>query len=67
VIGGTQDLLTPLSNAQEMAAAIGNATLLVSNHYGHGAIDSGSACVADAVRAFFESGQLPAQGTICEP
>jgi len=67
VIGGSFDLLTPLSNAEEMAAALGNATLLVSNHYGHGAIDAAGACVGAAIRNYFERGELPPQGTVCEP
>lgn len=67
VIGGSLDLLTPLSNAEEMAAALGNATLLISNHYGHGAIDAASGCVADAVRNYFDRGELPPEGTTCEP
>jgi pimeloyl-ACP methyl ester carboxylesterase len=67
VIGGTQDLLTPLSNAEQMAAALGNATLLVSNHYGHGALSNGqNRCVIDAVISYFADGQLPPQGTICD-
>lgn len=62
VIGGTLDLLTPLLKAEEMTAAIGNTTLLVSNHYGHGAIDAGAACVAEAVRNYFDRGELPPGG-----
>ena len=67
VIGGSLDLLTPLANAEQMTAALGNATLLVSNHYGHGAIDAGGVCVAEAVRNYFDRGELPPAGTICEP
>ena len=66
VIGGTQDLLTPLSNAQEMTAALGNARLLVSNHYGHSALNPDNRCALDAISNFFGSGQLPADGTVCE-
>ncbi len=66
VIGGTQDRLTPLAYSEEMTAAIGNATLLVSNHYGHSAIGQPNACVIDAIASFFASGELPAPGTICE-
>jgi pimeloyl-ACP methyl ester carboxylesterase len=66
VIGGTQDLLTPLSNAEEMTAALGNATLLISNHYGHSAISPDNRCVLDAISTFFTAAQLPAAGTVCE-
>jgi pimeloyl-ACP methyl ester carboxylesterase len=66
LIGGTQDLLTPLPEAQQMAAALGNATLLVSNHYGHSAMHYPSECVYDAVHDFLDHGELPANGTTCE-
>ena len=66
VIGGTQDLLTPLSNAQEMTAALGNATLLVSDHYGHSALSPDNRCAIDAISRFYGEGQLPAAGTLCE-
>jgi pimeloyl-ACP methyl ester carboxylesterase len=66
VIGGTQDRLTPLSEAEEMAAALGNATLLVSNHYGHSALARNNPCVTQRVIDYYGSGQLPAPGTVCE-
>jgi pimeloyl-ACP methyl ester carboxylesterase len=66
LIGGTQDLLTPLPEAQQMAAALGNATLLVSNHYGHSAMHYPSECVFNAVHDFLDHGALPANGTTCE-
>jgi pimeloyl-ACP methyl ester carboxylesterase len=67
VVGGTQDLLTPLANAEEMTAALGNATLLVSNHYGHAAISNLNECLVNAIGAYFGSGQVPAPGTVCDP
>jgi hypothetical protein len=67
VIAGTQDLLTPLSNAVAMTNAIGQATLLISNHYGHSSLSPENRCVIDAIINYFDRGQLPAPGTICEP
>jgi len=66
VIGGTQDLLTPLSNAEEMTAALGNARLLISDHYGHSALSPNNVCAIGAIRNFFDNGQLPAAGSVCE-
>jgi len=67
VIGGAQDLLTPLANAEEMSAALGNATLLVSNHYGHAALGALNDCLVSAIGNYYGSGQLPAPGTVCDP
>ena len=67
VIGGTQDLLTPLANAEEMSAALGNATLLVSNHYGHAALTNLNDCLVSALGTYYGSGALPAPGTVCDP
>ncbi|MEO8184918.1 MAG: alpha/beta hydrolase [Deltaproteobacteria bacterium] len=65
VIGGTQDMRTPYPWAQAMTEALGNATLLTSNHYGHGAVASGSACVTQNIRAYLTSGSMPATGATC--
>jgi pimeloyl-ACP methyl ester carboxylesterase len=66
LIGGTQDLLTPLPEAQQMAAALGNARLVISNHYGHSAMHYPSECVYNAVHGFLDHGELPPNGTTCE-
>jgi pimeloyl-ACP methyl ester carboxylesterase len=65
VIGGAEDLRTPFAYAEAMTAALGNATLLTSNHYGHGATPLGNECVIGAVRSFFVDGVLPAFGAEC--
>ncbi|HWO08231.1 MAG TPA: alpha/beta hydrolase, partial [Polyangiaceae bacterium] len=65
VIGGVADSRTPYEWSQAMTEALGNATLLTSNHYGHVAVASGSECVIRAVRAYLTSGSLPASGTTC--
>jgi len=65
VIGGTQDMRTPYPWAQAMTEALGNATLLTSNHYGHGAVGAGSDCVKQNIRAYLTSGSMPATGATC--
>ncbi len=65
VIGGVADLRTPFAYAEAMTAALGNATLLTSNHYGHGATPLGNECVNAAVRSFLTDGALPAYGSEC--
>lgn len=66
VIGGTADPLTPYDWSREMTEALGNATLLTSDHYGHGAVLSGGACVMTVIRAYLTSGSMPATGALCE-
>jgi pimeloyl-ACP methyl ester carboxylesterase len=66
VIGGLNDWRTPYEQAVAMTEAIGKATLLTSNHYGHGATRLGNDCVIAHVRAYLTSGSLPATGTLCE-
>jgi pimeloyl-ACP methyl ester carboxylesterase len=65
VIGGVADLRTPFAYAEAMTDALGNATLLTSNHYGHGATPLGNECVNQAVRGFLIDGALPQYGAEC--
>ncbi len=66
VIGGTADPRTPYPWAQSMAETLGNATLLTSRHYGHGALAWGGECVRTTIRAYLTTGSLPALGAECE-
>jgi pimeloyl-ACP methyl ester carboxylesterase len=66
VIGGTADAKTPYEWAPVMTETLGNATLLTSQHFGHGAVDLVNECVISNVRAYLTSGSMPATGTLCE-
>lgn len=66
VIGGLRDFRTPYSGAVAMTEALGKATLLTSDHQGHGAVRIGNDCVNFYVRAYLTSGSLPSTGTLCE-
>jgi pimeloyl-ACP methyl ester carboxylesterase len=65
VIGGTEDSRTPWEWSFAMTEALGNATLLTSQHFGHVAIATDSECVLSNVRAYLASGSLPASGAVC--
>jgi pimeloyl-ACP methyl ester carboxylesterase len=65
VIGGTNDSRTPYEWAPVMTETLGNATLLTSEHWGHGAVTNGGDCVRLFMRAYLTSGSLPAAGTAC--
>jgi pimeloyl-ACP methyl ester carboxylesterase len=66
VIGGTRDMRTPYEFAQAMTETLGSATLLTSEHFGHGAVLNAGSCVRQAIRAYLTSGSLPASGAICK-
>ncbi|KZV94344.1 alpha/beta-hydrolase [Exidia glandulosa HHB12029] len=66
-ISNLYDAVTPLSGARAVSQRFGGMQLLEHNTVGHTAFLSLSTCVADAVQTYFTSGQLPREGTVCEP
>lgn len=65
VIGGLADWRTPYEWAPAMTEALGKATLLTSEHFGHCALPQRGECVISTVRAYFTSGSMPATGAVC--
>lgn len=65
VLGGLEDSLTPLSWAQATAQTIPGASLLLSEHYGHGATLYGSRCVYDYVRTYLDTLEPVPAGARC--
>ncbi len=65
VIGGAEDTLTPLYWAEESALTIAGSSLLVSEHYGHGAVVFGSECVFGFLKAYIEDLEPVPAGTHC--
>jgi pimeloyl-ACP methyl ester carboxylesterase len=65
VIGGAADSLTPLQWAYDTVAVIPGASLLLSEHYGHGALLYGGACVFDHVRRYLEELTPVPEGATC--
>jgi pimeloyl-ACP methyl ester carboxylesterase len=67
VVGNTGDPATPYEGARRMARALGEGVgrELTYRGQGHGAYDSGSTCVQDAVNGYLLDGKLPNPGTIC--
>jgi len=65
VIGGVLDWRTPYPAAQEMAEALGKATLFTSNHFGHVALGNPTPCAVDTIRAYLATGSLPPAGASC--
>ena len=61
------DPVCSLRDALAVRERYGGAGLLVQNSYGHTSLNAPSVCTAKVVRAYFEEGTLPAEGTVCEP
>lgn len=65
VIGGLEDSLTPIEWAQETAMTIPGSALVLSEHYGHGALLYGSQCVLSYIHDYLYDATLPETGARC--
>ncbi|WP_330240640.1 alpha/beta hydrolase [Streptomyces sp. NBC_00525] len=67
VIGNTGDPATPYAGAKAMAEELGEGVgvELTYKGEGHGAYNSGDACVQKAVGGYLLDGRVPADGTVC--
>ncbi|WP_109283129.1 alpha/beta hydrolase [Streptomyces orinoci] len=67
VVGNTGDPATPYEGARKMVQALGPgvATEMTYQGQGHGAYDSGNACVKNAVDAYLLNGTVPAHDKVC--
>ncbi|MFB4299487.1 alpha/beta hydrolase [Actinomadura sp. NTSP31] len=67
VVGNTGDPATPYAWASALVKSLGGgAALLTLKGEGHGAYDTGNACVRRAVDAYLLEGTLPAKGATCD-
>lgn len=66
VLSPMYDTVCPLSDARRVHARYGGSGLLIQNSYGHCSISAPSLCTAKHLRAYFEDGTLPEDGTVCE-
>ncbi|THA70256.1 alpha/beta hydrolase [Streptomyces sp. A0958] len=67
VIGNTGDPATPYAGAKAMAEKLGKGVGVEMTYkgQGHGAYNSGDACVQKAVGGYLLDGKVPADGTVC--
>nr|WP_229701362.1 alpha/beta hydrolase [Streptomyces camponoticapitis] len=67
VIGNTGDPATPFEGARAMVKALGKGVgvELTFEGQGHGAYNSGNACVRDAVNGYLLDNKVPKAGTVC--
>ncbi|MFB8349622.1 alpha/beta hydrolase [Streptomyces niveus] len=68
VIGNTGDPATPYEGARAMVKALGKGVgvELTYEGQGHGAYNSGSTCVQNAVNGYLLDGKVPKNGTVCK-
>ncbi|KAJ5658913.1 hypothetical protein N7507_005364 [Penicillium longicatenatum] len=65
-IGNSYDPVTPVRNAVAMSSGFSDSVVLQQNSLGHCSIAAPSECTANLVRLYFQTGELPPPGTICE-
>lgn len=66
-IGNMFDNVTPLRNAHAMSEGHEGSVVLTQNSSGHcSAFSSPSECTRKVIRRYFDTGDLPAKGTICK-
>ncbi|GJE95969.1 alpha/beta hydrolase [Phanerochaete sordida] len=67
IISNTLDPVTPITSARNMSAGFAGSVLLQQNSTGHMSMSGFSTCTAQAIRAYFADGILPAHATVCQP
>jgi hypothetical protein len=66
-IGNSADPVTPGRFAKKMAKGFPGAVALIQDSGGHCSISSPSNCTMSYVRQYFQTGELPPEGTVCKP
>ncbi|MBK1787372.1 alpha/beta fold hydrolase [Prauserella sp. ASG 168] len=67
VVGGRVDNVSPYHWAEKMVETMENSVLLTREGVGHTSYRRGVECIDTAVDATLINGDLPADGTVCEP
>ncbi len=65
VVGNLRDPATPIGGTRQLAGDLASGVLVTSDRSGHGAYNSGSACVDDTVAAYLLRGSVPPNGKRC--
>ncbi|KAK3936109.1 Alpha/Beta hydrolase protein [Diplogelasinospora grovesii] len=65
-IANMADNVTPLISARSNSLGFPGSVVLVQNSYGHTSLAAPSTCTAKHIRGYFQTGQLPSEGAVCE-
>ncbi len=65
-VGNVLDPISPVRNALNMAALFDEGVALTTNAGGHCSPAAPSLCTALHIRKYFQTGELPKPGTVCE-
>ncbi|KLO10606.1 hypothetical protein SCHPADRAFT_999478 [Schizopora paradoxa] len=67
IVSNTADPVTPIASGKLVHKLLADSSaLLVQNSPGHCSLAVGSLCTMKAFRKYYDSGELPPEGTICE-
>ncbi|KAL4963978.1 putative proteinase [Aspergillus stella-maris] len=66
IVNNVLDPITPLRSAKNMNAAFPKSVLLQQDSEGHCTLAAPSVCTSQAIRKYFQTGDLPAPGSTCD-
>lgn len=67
ILSSRTDHVTPLANAYRLSSLHGGSAVVVQESVGHAAqMSAVSECTRELVRAYFRTGEVPRNGTVCE-
>ncbi|KAE8356830.1 proteinase [Aspergillus coremiiformis] len=67
LVSNTLDPVTPLRSAHKMSQIFPGSVVLQQDSEGHSTAAAPSLCVSRSIRRYFQTGELPAPGTVCAP
>ena len=66
-IGNTADPVTPVGSALKTSQGFPGSVVLTQNSPGHCSLAAFSECTLIYVKTYFQTGELPPDGTVCQP
>jgi len=65
-VGNTADPVTPVESAYKASKGFPGSVVLTQNSPGHCSLNAYSFCTFIHIKQYFQTGELPAEGTVCE-